>query len=323
MKILIAGGAGYVGSILAPKLKELGNSVDVFDMLWFGNHLPSDINVIEKDIFDLTPYSISKYDQIIFLAGMSNDPMAEFSPKYNFIQNCSCPTYLCYISKQAGIKRFINASSCSVYGYAPDKFYTEEDYPKSTYPYGLAKIQTEFSIHRMEDNNFSVISLRKGTVNGYSPRMRFDLVVNTMFKTALVTNKITVNNPEIWRPLLSINDAANGYISAVYSDYKVNGIFNIISANYKILEIGETVQKILNQEYGMNIKLKVKNIPDFRNYRVSKEKAEKILNFQSEDNIESMIRNLIENRNKFPNFENKNYYNIDIFKGLNLSISMP
>ena len=109
MKILIAGGAGYIGSVLAPKLLEHGYEVDVIDLLWFGNQLPISVNVIEKDIKDLKEEDLKKYKQVIFLAGLSNDPMAEFSPLRNFIENGSSPAYLAYISKRAGVKRFIYA----------------------------------------------------------------------------------------------------------------------------------------------------------------------------------------------------------------------
>jgi len=321
MKILVAGGAGYVGSMLVPKLKEIGHNVDVVDLLWFGNNLPSDINVIKKDIFNLNPDDMKDYDQVVFLAGVSNDPMAEFSPKYNFIQNSSCPTYLAFICKEAGVKRFVFASSCSIYGFAPDKFYTEEDIPKSKYPYGLAKAQAEFGIHRMADENFSVISLRKGTVNGFSTRMRFDLVANTMFKFAMTTGQVTVNSPDLWRPLISINDAVQGYVDAIQSEYTISGIFNIFSENYTILDIGKKVKKILEEKLGMKIELIIKNIPDFRNYRASKEKAEKILNFKSKDNLESMVENLIEHTEVFGDYNNPKFYNIEIFKNLELIIS--
>ena len=92
MKILIAGGAGYIGSVLIPKLLERGYEVDVIDLFWFGNHLPEKVGIINKDIFHLEESDVKGYDQVIFLAGLSNDPMAEFSPSENFISNGSAPT---------------------------------------------------------------------------------------------------------------------------------------------------------------------------------------------------------------------------------------
>src|SRR5947209_8457949 len=114
MKILITGGAGYIGSALVPKLLERGYEVDVVDLLWFGNQLPDEVKVMKKDIFDLHEEELKQYDQVMFLAGLSNDPMAEFSLAKNFIYNASSPSYLAYIAKRAGVKKFIYASSCSV-----------------------------------------------------------------------------------------------------------------------------------------------------------------------------------------------------------------
>ncbi|MCH8327778.1 MAG: NAD(P)-dependent oxidoreductase, partial [Candidatus Marinimicrobia bacterium] len=135
MKLLIAGGAGYIGSHLIPKLLDRSYEVDVVDLLWFGNHLPDQIKVQQKDIFDLSVEDLKGYDQVIFLAGLSNDPMAEFSPSTNFISNAAAPAYLGYIAKRAGASRYIYAGSCSVYGYTIDELYDEESPTVCSYPY--------------------------------------------------------------------------------------------------------------------------------------------------------------------------------------------
>jgi len=105
MKILVAGGAGYLGSVLIPRLLERGYSVDVVELFWFGNHLPGEVGILNKDLFDLTVEDLRAYEQVIFLAGLSNDPMAEFSPSKNFIFNAAAPAYLAYISKRALVRR--------------------------------------------------------------------------------------------------------------------------------------------------------------------------------------------------------------------------
>src|SRR5262249_3121412 len=105
MRLLIAGGAGYLGSVLIPKLLERGYKVDVVDLLWLGNHLPRQTGILNKDIFHLTVEDLDRYDQVIFLAGLSNDPMAEFSPSKNFIFNAAAPAYLGYMAKIAKVKR--------------------------------------------------------------------------------------------------------------------------------------------------------------------------------------------------------------------------
>lgn len=164
MKLLIAGGAGYVGSVLIPKLLDRGYKVDVVDLFWFGNNLPRDVAVLQKDIFQLSVEDLEPYDQVIFLAGLSNDPMAEFSPSKNFIFNAAAPAYLAYTAKNAKVKRYIYASSCSVYGYTENELFDETRPVSSTYPYGISKLQGEQAAMQLADEDFSVISLRKGTV---------------------------------------------------------------------------------------------------------------------------------------------------------------
>ena len=314
MKILIAGGAGYVGSALVPKLQERGYTVDVLDLLWFGNHLPAQTRLIQKDIFDLTDQDMKEYDQVIFLAGLSNDPMAEYSPAKNFIFNASSPSYLAYVAKKGGVKKFIYAGSCSVYGYTINELYDETSPAVSNYPYGISKLQGEQAVLQMADNNFSVICFRKGTINGYSPRMRLDLVVNTMFKTALSKGEIVVNNPSIWRPILSIEDAVSGYIRAVESAEGISGIFNLSSGNYTVGEIADFVKESVEKDLGQKVKLNIKNIKDFRNYKVNTDKAVNILSFKPKHDVPAILNNLIENLDKFRDFDNPEYYNIQVFK---------
>jgi len=170
MKILIAGGAGYIGSVLVPKLLERGYDVDVLDLLWFGNYLLEEVKVIQKDVFEVREDDLKEYEQVIFIAGLSNDPMAEYSPAKNFVDNASAPTYLAYTAKRAGVRRFIHGGSCSVYGYTVNELYDETAPTIFHYPYGISKLQGEFGSLRMQSDDFSVIALRQGTVSGYSPR---------------------------------------------------------------------------------------------------------------------------------------------------------
>jgi len=316
MKILVAGGAGYIGSVMVPKLAERCYKVDVVDLLWFGNHLPETINVIQKNIFDLEVKDLEGYDQVLFLGGLSNDPMAEFSPRDNFIQNASAPAYLGYIAKVAGVKRFIYAGSCSVYGYTVNELYDEESPAVSNYPYGISKLQGEHSVMQMKDNKFSVIAFRQGTVSGYSPRMRLDLIVNTMFKSAIQNKEIIINNPSIWRPILSIQDAASAYIRAVEANYDISGVFNIASGNYTVGEVADHVKDTLTEELKIDIKLNIKNIQDFRNYKVSIEKAIKVLSFKPIYDVRDIVKNLISNLEFFHDFNHPNFYNINVFKDL-------
>lgn len=316
MRILVAGGAGYIGSTLIPRLLERGYEIDVVDLFWFGDHLPEQVGRIKKDIFEVTAADMEKYEQVIFLAGLSNDPMAEFSPGQNFISNAAAPAYMGFIAKQAGVKRYIYASSCSVYGYTVDELYDEESPAVSNYPYGISKLQGEQAVQAMADDNFSFIALRQGTVSGYSPRMRLDLIVNTMFKSAMQNKQITINNPAIWRPLLSIHDATTAYIRAIEASPSISGIFNVASANYTVGEVGDLVRSSVQENMDLGIKLNIKHIQDYRNYKVSIEKARKVLSFKPRFDIDAIVKDLIANYDRFRDLDNPNYYNIQVFKSI-------
>ena len=291
MKILVAGGAGYVGSVLIPKLLDRGYKVDVVDLFWFGNHLPRQVGILNKDIFHLSVEDLEPYDQVIFLAGLSNDPMAEFSPSKNFIFNAAAPAYLAYTAKNAKVKRYIYASSCSVYGYTENDLYDETRPVSSNYPYGISKLQGEQAAMQLADDDFSVIALRKGTISGYSPRMRFDLIINTMFRNASVKHEITINNPSIWRPILSIEDAATAYIRAIEANHKLSGIFNVASGNYTVGEVGDLVKSSCRRTAGIcDVNLNIKHIQDFRNYKVSIDKASNVLSFHPTERREVHCR---------------------------------
>jgi len=322
MKLLIAGGAGYLGSALIPRLLERGYKVDVVDIFWFGNHLPRAVGIIKKDIFHLTSVDLEPYDQVIFLAGLSNDPMAEFSPSKNFVFNAAAPAYLAYIAKNAGVQRYIYACSCSVYGYTENELYDESRPVSSSFPYGISKLQGEQAVIQLQDENFSVISLRKGTISGYSPRMRLDLIINTMFLSAIRDRDITVNNPSIWRPILSIDDAGTAYIRAIEAHPKTSGIFNIASGNYTVGEVGDLVKSAVEERLGGRVNLVIKHIQDFRNYKVSFEKAAKVLSFHPTGHVKSIVNDLIDNMEKFSDWDNPLYSNIKTFRNMETSIDV-
>ena len=316
MNILIAGGAGYIGSSLVPVLLERGYSVTVVDLLWFGNHLPDSVPVLRKDIFELHENDLKAFDQVVFLAGLSNDPMAEFSPAKNFISNAAAPAYLAYTAKRAGVKRFIYAGSCSVYGYTVNELYNESSPAVSQYPYGISKLQGEQSALQLHDKEFSVLCFRQGTVSGYSPRMRLDLIVNTMFKTAMQKGEIIVNNPSIWRPILSIEDAVSAYVRAIEASDDISGVFNVASGNYTVGETADVVKDAIERQLGKKIKLVIKHLQDYRNYKVSTEKAINVLSFKPRHTLSSIMDNLIRNAEKFKDFDNPAYYNIRVFESL-------
>jgi nucleoside-diphosphate-sugar epimerase len=321
MRLLVAGGAGYVGSALIPRLLERGYLVDVVDLFWFGNKLPGETGLLSKDLFDMTVEDLKDYDQVIFLAGLSNDPMAEYSPGKNFVYNAAAPAYLAYTAKMAGVKRYVYASSCSVYGYTVNELYDETQPVNSSYPYGISKLQGERGVMSLVDDKFSVIALRKGTISGYSPRMRLDLIVNTMFRTALHEGVITINNPSIWRPILAMEDAISAYIRVIEAHESISGIFNIASGNYTVGEVGDRVKAEVEQQLGMKVNLTIRRMQDFRNYKVSIDKAKNVLSFHPQSDVRGIVRQLIAEMEKFSDWDNPAYHNIQVFRKLNNTIS--
>jgi len=158
--------------------------------------------------------------------------------------------------------------------------------------------------------------LRKGTVSGYSPRMRYDLIVNTMFKCAMKEGVIHVNDPAIWRPFLGIEDAAMAYTRAVEANDSLSGIFNVASGNHTVGEVADLVKIAMEEEFGKKIALDIRHIKDARNYKVSIERANTILSFHPHTSVKSIVRNLIANMDKCSDWDNPQYYNINVFKKL-------
>lgn len=316
MKILVAGGAGFIGSIIVPMLLEHGYEVVVVDLLWFGNHLPEEATLLHEDLFSLSAKDFEGVDQVIFVAGLSNDPMAEFSPARNFVENGALPCYLAFTAKNAGVRRFIYASSCSVYGYTVNELYDEESPVTCAYPYGISKLQGERGVLQLESEEFSTIALRQGTVCGYSPRMRFDLIVNTMFKSAIKDGLITVNNPSIWRPILDVRDTASAFLRAVQADPGISGAFNVAYDNFTVGQIGDMVREQVVECTGQNVAIKVNNISDFRNYKVTCEKARTYLGFSPKYSIEDLVESLYRHVESYGDFSDEAYYNIEVFKKL-------
>jgi len=264
----------------------------------------------------LKEVDVSGYDQVIFLGGLSNDPMAEFDPSRNFVSNGACPSYLAYICKRAGVRRFIYASSCSVYGYTVNELYDEESPVTCGYPYGVSKLQGERGVLQLADDDFSVIALRQGTLSGHSPRMRLDLIVNTMFKAAMTERHVTVNNPSIWRPILDIRDAQNAYLRAIQADISQSGVFNVASDNYTVGQVGDLVKSEVERLTGEKVAITIKNISDFRNYKVSFSKAKTYLGFQPQYDVKDIIDDLFSHREEYGDYDRDEFYNIRAFKRL-------
>jgi nucleoside-diphosphate-sugar epimerase len=152
--------------------------------------------------------------------------------------------------------------------------------------------------------------------------MRLDLIINTMFKTAMRDRTITVNNPSIWRPILSIEDAATAYIRAVETNQKISGIFNVASGNYTVGEVADLIKSAVEERLSLRISLCIKHIQDFRNYKVSVEKAANVLSFHATGNVKSIVGNLIDNREQFQDWDNPAYSNFQTFKQIENGIGV-
>tara|TARA_Y100000310_G_scaffold339728_1_gene433333 strand:- start:2540 stop:3550 length:1011 start_codon:yes stop_codon:yes gene_type:complete len=301
-KILIAGGAGYIGTVLTKELADRGYNPHVVDTLWYGNYLPDTVEIKNINISELKQKDIEPYDVVVFLGGVSNDPMAEYRPSVNFSENMASPSYLAYITRKAALetktqKRFIYASTCSVYGYTANNLMSENDLvPPPHFPYGISKLGGEKVIMSLEDEYFKPIALRKGTVGGWSPRMRFDLVVNVMTKVALLNKQIIINNPSLWRPLIDIRDVAHAYVRAIESNISITGVYNISYDNYTIGRLADEIKEEL-ATFDKKTEIKTLHKEDLRNYKVSTDKAKKELDFvpkfSPRDSVRKILNNLL------------------------------
>jgi nucleoside-diphosphate-sugar epimerase len=146
--------------------------------------------------------------------------------------------------------------------------------------------------------------------------MRFDLVVNTMFKNAMTTGEITVNNPSIWRPIYHIQDSCTAFIRSIQAPYNISGVFNVASDNYTLGQIGDVVGAEMSKNLGKEIKVHINDVQDFRNYKVSIQHARLTLGFNPTLGVKDIVNDLFLNINKYSDFENEKYYNIKIFKSL-------
>lgn len=330
MKVLVIGGGGYVGSVLVEELLERGYAVKVFDRLFYGDYGLKDIrNKIELVVGDMRTMGLSVLkgvDAVINVGGLSNDPTAEYNPKANYEMNTLATEHSAKLCKHLDIRRYIYASSCSIYDFGiiePDNdiLANEDTHVNPQAAYSLSKYEGERRLLKLVDNHFSPVILRKGTVFGFSPRMRFDLVVNTFVKDALRKGAITVfYGGEMWRPLVSVRDVARCYIACLEAnETKIKGqIFNLVYKNYRISELALRVREAL-KEIGIEIEI----ITDYRykgvrNYRVSSEKIQRILDIRPVISVEESVKEMVEKirQYEYTDFDNPKYYNIRWLKFL-------
>jgi len=284
--ILVTGGAGYIGCVAVRQLLDKGEAVRVFDKLYFGaeglDEVADKIELIQGDIRTFDPAVLDGCDAVLHLAGLSNDPTAEFNPKANDEMNRAATEVVARACKQAGVKRFVFASTCSIYDlgfYAPDFLRDEDSEVRPRAAYAVSNYEAERILLSLADDRFCPVLLRQGTVYGWSPRMRYDLVVNTFLRDALTTGRLTVHcGGEMWRPLIDVSDLARVYVAAIEAaEDKVHAkVFNVVGKNYRILELAHWVREALKGDCPVEIDVDYSS-QKTRSYRVSGERIEQTI----------------------------------------------
>lgn len=325
--MLVTGGAGYVGSVLVPKLLREGYRVKVLDRYIYGedvlNALKENTNLqeIRGDIRDqaLLRRVLPGCDAVIHLACISNDPSFELNPELGKSINYDAFEPLVDISKDSGVRRFIFASSSSVYGVKEERDVTEELPLTPLTDYSKYKALCEEVLLKKRSRGFICLILRPATVCGYSPRLRLDLTVNILTNHAVNTGTIKVFGGRQMRPNIHIEDMTNLYVRSLeWPDSPIDGkIFNAGYENRPVAEIAETVRKIA----GNGVRIVTTPTDDLRSYHISSEKIKRELGYVPEHTIEDAVTQLIpafhDGRISDP-MNNIRYYNIKMMQNLGL-----
>ena len=293
-KIFITGGAGYVGSVLTPYLINKGHTITVFDLMLYGDTLKKDknLNIIKGDIRNtkLLKEAIKGNEVVIHLACISNDPSFELNPTVGKEINLDAFTPLVEISKNLGVKKFIYASSSSVYGVKTEKNVDENMSLEPLTDYSKFKADCEKILFKYKSKEFVIVVLRPATVCGYSPRQRLDLVVNILTNLAYHNREITIFGGDQLRPNIHIQDMVRAYELFInMENEKINGkIFNIGFENLTVNQLASEVQKVI----GSDVKIKKLPTNDNRSYHISSKKIQDELGFITNFSILNAIEDL-------------------------------
>ena len=300
--VLVTGGAGYVGSLLVPQLLDAGYKVTVYDIMYFGDHfLPKNnpnLKVVPGDIRDVARLSdaLKEMDVVISLACISNDASFELDENLSTSINLDAFEPMVVAAKHAGVKRFVYASSSSVYGVsdAPD---VTEDHPLLPLTlYNKYKGMCEPLLFKHQSPEFVCVTIRPATLCGYAPRQRLDLSVNILTNHAVNNKKITVFGGSQKRPNLHIQDMVDLYkLLLTAPDAQIAGqIFNAGFQNMSIMEIAQIAKRVTQEVFPDLGDIPIVTTPtdDIRSYHVNSDKLQRVLGFKPEHTIEDAIRDL-------------------------------
>ena len=315
-KVFIIGGAGYVGSALVPKMLESGYLVTVYDLFIYGDDVldkHKNLTIIKGDVrnIDLLEVSLKGFDYVIHLACISNDPSFELNPELGKSINLDSFRPLVKLSRDLKIKRFIYASSSSVYGIKQEKNVIETLTLEPLTDYSKFKVDCEKILSTFTSSEFETVIIRPATVCGYAKRQRLDVVVNILTNLAFNKRKIKVFGGDQLRPNIHIQDMVSVYLEVIKADKDlVNGeIFNAGYDNFTVKDIALTVKEVV----GDDIEIETLPTDDNRSYHVSSEKIKKHLNFKPQHTIKDAIKDLKKafEEEKLPNsLDDSRYFNI-------------
>jgi len=327
-KILITGGAGYVGSVLTPQLLKAGYNVTVYDMVYFGNHLPvgdPNLRIVEGDIRETAKLAkaFAGIDIVLNLACISNDASFELDEKLSTSVNLDAFEPMVIAAKKAGVKRFIYCSSSSVYGVS-NKPEVNEDHPLVPLTlYNRYKGMCEPLLWKHQAPGFTCVTIRPATICGYSPRMRLDLSVNILTNHAINNGKITVFGGSQLRPNLHIQDMCDLYqLLLTVPDEKISGqTFNAGYQNQSIMDIAKIVRRVVKEEFPEMGEIEIVTTPtdDIRSYHINSDKIARILGFRPKYSIEDAVRDMCKafKAGKLPNSMTDDiYFNVKRMKVL-------
>ncbi len=304
-KILVTGGAGYVGAVLVPKLLALGHRVRVIDLYLYGDHVfdavknNSNLEQVRGDIRAqaLLREAVAGCDAVIHLACIANDPSYELDPALGRSINFDAFEPLVRLSKDAGVKRFIYASSSSVYGVSDEPSVTEDHPLKPMTDYSKYKALCESILPKYQSPDFTTVTIRPATVCGYSPRQRLDLIVNIFVNHAFHLKRINILGGSQLRPNIHIEDIADLYTMLLELPSKrIEGkIFNAGIENRTVTQLATLVRDIAQRELNLRdpVELVVQPTNDNRSYHISSEKIERELNFVPRRTIEDAATDLL------------------------------